>query len=72
MKEYVEALGILHRKNQQDNRPQVLIIAEEDLTLLREVIIEVVEKNLGDIMSRKTNWTASLTTKLNQLAEAVT
>ena len=63
---------IPHRKKQKASQPQVLGIAEEDVTLLREPVAEVAEKTLGNIMSKKTNWTALLTIKVNRLAEAVT
>ena len=46
-------------------------ITKEDLTLLSEAVAEVAEKNLGKIVSKKTNWTASITTKVNRLAETV-
>ena len=46
-------------------------IAEEDLNLLREVIAKLAESTLGTITSRKTNWTASITMKVNHLAETV-
>ena len=47
-------------------------IVEEDLTLLREVVVEVAESTLGNITRRKTNWMTSLTAQVNRLAEAIT
>ena len=47
-------------------------IAEEDLTLLREAVAEVAKYNLGSIMCKKTDWTISITTQVNWLAETVT
>ena len=55
MEEDEEALGIPHRKKQKANWPQVMNIAEEDLTLLREAITEVAENTLGNIMYKQTN-----------------
>ena len=55
MEEDEEALVIPHRKKQKASQPQVLGIAEEDVTLLREAVAEVAEKTLGKITSRKTN-----------------
>ena len=46
-------------------------IADEDLTLLTEAFTKVVEKTLGNLTSWKTNWIASITTKVNRLVEAV-
>ena len=46
-------------------------IAEKDLNLLNEAVIEVAEKTLGKITSRETNWMTSITTKVNHLAETI-
>ena len=54
MEEYEEALAISHRKNQKDNRSQVMGIADEDLNLLTEAVTEVAEKTLGNLTRRQT------------------
>ena len=71
MEEDEETLSIPHRKKKKANRPHVKGIEEEYLTLLSEAVAKVAEKTLGKIVSRQTNWKASITMKVNQLAETV-
>ena len=72
MEEDAKALGILHKKKQRDNRPQVMYIAEEDLNLLREVVVEVAESTLGNITCNQTNWATLLSAQVTRLEEVVT
>ena len=46
-------------------------IVDEDLTLLSDAVTEVAEKILGNIVRKQTNWMASITMKVNQLAETI-
>ena len=71
MEEEAKALSIPHRKKQKDNRSQVMGIAEEDMTLLSEVVTEVAEKTSGKITTRKTNWKDSITMKVNYLVQTI-
>ena len=61
-----------HRKKQKVNRTHARDILDEDLTLLRDAVAEVTEKTLGKLVMMQTNWTAVITTKVNQLAWTIT
>ena len=50
-----DTLRFPHSKKKKVNQPQVMGIADNDLTFLRDLVAEVTEKILGNIMTRKTN-----------------
>ena len=67
-----DTLSFPYSKRQKVNRPHVRDTPDTDLTLLCDTIAKVTEKTLGNLVTRKTNWTAAITTKVNQLTQTIT
>ena len=67
-----DTLRFPYSKRQRVNRPHVRDIPDIELTLLRDTVAEVTEKTLGKLTTKQTNWTTTITTKVNQLARTVT
>ena len=66
-----DTLSFPYSKRQKVNQTYVRNIPDTDLNLVRDTITKFIEKTLGHLVTRKTNWTAAITTKVNQLARTI-
>ena len=49
-----------------------MLIEDKDITLFTKAVSQVAKKTLGNLTSRQTNWTTSITMKFNRLGETIT